>query len=188
MKTTAGVRATGLEIVLMAGLAACAAERKTAAEAPASPATQPADAPASQAGQAVPAQPGYPPPAPAKAADAAPTATAPLPSTVPAPTANATFAPPPPNRALALGQASKEIEASQRELDAAGGDCRNACRALGSMDRAAGRLCGLALSNDEVRRCGDAKTRVYSARDRVRHTCGSCPDVSVERDAPIPSR
>ena len=103
-------------------------------------------------------------------------------------TASGSFAPPPPNRTIALSQASNDIESAQRELDVAGGDCRNACRALGSMDRAAGRLCGLAQSSDEQRRCGDAKTRVYSARAKVKNTCGSCPDVSVDRDAPIPSR
>jgi hypothetical protein len=86
-----------------------------------------------------------------------------------------------------MTQASNDIEASQRELDVAGGDCRNACRALGSMDRAAGRLCGLAQSADEVRRCGDAKSRLYSARDKVRNTCGSCADTSVDRNAPVPS-
>jgi hypothetical protein len=90
-------------------------------------------------------------------------------------------------RSVALGQASRDVESAQRELDVSGGDCRNACRALGSMDRATGRLCGLAESPDEQRRCGDAKTRVYSARDKVRNTCGSCPDVSVDHDAPIPS-
>jgi hypothetical protein len=93
-----------------------------------------------------------------------------------------------PNRALALAQASNEIETSQRELDVASGDCRNACRALGSMDRAAGRLCSLAQTNEEARRCDEAKLRVYAARDKVRNTCGSCPDVSVDRNAPIPSR
>jgi hypothetical protein len=87
-----------------------------------------------------------------------------------------------------MSQASSEIEASQRELDVAGGDCNNACRALGSMDRAAGRLCGLAQAEEEHRRCGDAKSRVQSARDKVRATCGACPDVSVDRNAPIPSR
>jgi hypothetical protein len=129
------------------------------------------------------------------------------PSAYPQQSAPGTFAPPPPppglpdtarpaspaeptpaNRSVAMSQASNDVETSQRELDVAGGDCRNACRALGSMDRATGRICGLAQSEDEQRRCSDAKTRVYSARDKVRNTCGTCPDVSVERSAPIPSR
>lgn len=85
-------------------------------------------------------------------------------------------------------QASREIEAAQRELDVAAGDCRNACRALGSMDRATGRLCNLAQSTDDRHRCDDAKTRVQSARVRVKSTCGTCPDVSVDKNDPIPSR
>lgn len=100
----------------------------------------------------------------------------------------APFTPAPPGRAAALSQASAEMETSQRELDVAGGDCQNACRALGSLDRAAGHLCGLARASDEVSRCEDAKARVHRARDKVRSTCGSCPEVSVDRDAPIPSR
>jgi hypothetical protein len=145
-----------------------------------------------------PAQPGYggAPTAGKKADDAdatkATTSPPPPPPSAP-PQASAPpspdYAPAPPgNRAAALRQAATDIEASQRELDVAGGDCRNACRALQSMDRAAGRLCGLAQSDDEVRRCGDAKIRVYSARDKVRNTCGSCSEVSVDRNAPIPSR
>jgi hypothetical protein len=153
-------------------LVACAAQRK--ASEPATPAAEPAAAGGQHADQMAPpsaqqpAQPGYAPapPPPSEPRDHAPA----------------------PTRALALSQAGNEVESSQRELDVAGGDCRNACRALGSMDRAAGRLCGLAQSEDEQRRCGDAKTRVYSARDKVRNTCGTCPDVTVERGAPIPSR
>ena len=89
---------------------------------------------------------------------------------------------------MALRAASNEVESSQRELDVAGSDCRNACRALGSMDRAAGRLCELSQGADEGNRCNDAKQRVYSARDRVRTHCGSCPNgPSVDRAAPMPS-
>lgn len=92
------------------------------------------------------------------------------------------------SRSMALQSASNEIESSQRELDVAAGDCRNACRALGSMDRAAGKVCELAQGSEEGRRCDGAKQRVYSARDRVKTTCGSCPGgASVERTAPIPS-
>lgn len=172
--TNAKTRTASVALVATA-LVACAAERK-AAEAPRSP-------PASDPAAAVHAQPGAapPPPAPSPATDAAgPSPTQPgMPAASHAPLSS---------RTLALGQATNDIEASQRELDVAGGDCRNACRALGSMDRAAGRLCGLAQSDDEQRRCGDAKTRVHSARTKVKNTCGSCPDVTVDRDAPIPSR
>ena len=104
------------------------------------------------------------------------------------------YAPPPPiseaapASPLALRDAARELDSSQRELDVAGSDCRNACRALGSMDRAAGRLCQLSQGAADETRCTDAKHRVYSARDRVRASCGSCPDgPSVERTAPIPS-
>jgi hypothetical protein len=90
---------------------------------------------------------------------------------------------------MAMRRASAEIDSAQRELDVAGGDCRNACRALGSMDRAAGRLCELTNEDGETRRCDDAKQRLYFARDRVKSTCGTCPDgrPAVERSAPVPS-
>lgn len=92
------------------------------------------------------------------------------------------------SRSMAFSAALDEVDTSARQLDVAAGDCSNACRALGSMDRAAGRLCSLAQGNDEGRRCEDAKKKVYTARDRVKQTCGTCPGgVSVERSAPIPS-
>ncbi|AKV02091.1 hypothetical protein AKJ09_08754 [Labilithrix luteola] len=88
----------------------------------------------------------------------------------------------------AVQAAARDLDASQRELDVAAGDCHNACRALGSMDRAAGHLCALVQGDDDVRRCEDAKTRVYSARSRVKNTCGACEGgPSVERNDPIPS-
>lgn len=159
---------------------ACAAERKEAA-APASTPSQPAPAYAQ---------------APSAAAASAPAGTPPsMPSPAPPPKTELPKLAQPSEpaadkggRAAALGQARSELDASQRELDVAGSDCRNACRALGSMDRAAGHLCGLVESDEDRLRCTDAKSRVYSARDRVRSTCGTCPDVSVERNAPIPSR
>jgi hypothetical protein len=130
-------------------------------------------------GGAAQSQPGYapaPPPPPAPSAEAAP-------ATPGTPGGGATM-----DRSMALRAASSDVESSQRELDVAGSDCRNACRALGSMDRAAGRLCELSQGSDEGHRCSDAKQRVYSARDRVRTSCGSCPNgPSVERAAPIPS-
>ena len=50
--------------------------------------------------------------------------------------------------------------------------CVTACRALGSMNRAAGRLCGLAGGEDA--RCQRAEKRVGSARKLVRRACPSC--------------
>lgn len=165
-------------VVLGALVGACAASERKKAEAPAS---SPADAD----GAAAPGAYAAPPPPPAQAA---PAAVVPTPESAPSKAGTSPTEAKPASRAVALGQAANEVTTAQRELDVAGGDCNNACRALGSMDRAAGRLCGLAQSDDEMRRCGEAKTRVYSARDKVRNTCGTCPDVSVDRSAPIPSR
>ncbi len=172
------LRVVVVALLMGSGILACAT-RKSGEPTPAHPGAPPAaGSPAAQY-QAAPAAPqstmdstGGETPPPAQ------------PSTTPG---HGSFAPPP-TRSAALRHASADIEVSQRELDVAGGDCRNACRALGSMDRAAGRLCDLAQSSDEQRRCEDAKVRVYSARDKVRNTCGTCPDVTVERSAPVPSR
>ncbi len=81
-----------------------------------------------------------------------------------------------------------DIEAAQRELDVAAGDCVAACRALGAMDRATGRLCGAARETEDRGRCEDAKARVVRARDKVKSTCGACPGgVTVDRNAPVPT-
>lgn len=150
--------------------------------------------PSSAASEPPQAQAGYGQPA---AYPSTPAQPAPLPEASPPPPP-----PPPPStpgqpggaasgatsRSMAVQGAANEVDSSQRELDLAAGDCRNACRALGSMDRAAGRLCELSQGSDEGRRCDDAKRRVYSARDRVKTTCGTCPNgPSVERRDPIPS-
>jgi hypothetical protein len=117
-----------------------------------------------------PAQPGYPP---------QPGGVTPAPE----PSAGT-----PGTRAIQLQGASRDLDAGERQLDVSTSDCGNACRALGSMDRATGVLCQLAQQADEQRRCDDAKKKVYSARDRVKSTCGSCPGgPSVERADPIPS-
>lgn len=168
-------RRTALTIIWSTLLGACAAGSRSGA--PAKSASPAAEPPASASGRAAPGD---------KFEESTTAAPPPPPAAQPTTPGQNAYAPRP-DRAVAMSHASNEIEASQRELDVAGGDCRNACRALGSMDRAAGRLCGLAQSNDEQQRCGEAKTRVYGARDKVRNTCGSCPDVSVERNAPIPS-
>lgn len=162
-----------LASVLATTAAACAAESKTAPSAEArSPSTSPAYGYGQSGYPAQPSTPGaYPPPAPP-----------------PPPQPGAQPGVPGTSRSMALQSAASEVESSQRELDVAAGDCRNACRALGSMDRAAGEVCKLAAGEDEGRRCDDAKKRVYSARDRVKTTCGTCPGgVSVERADPIPS-
>jgi hypothetical protein len=124
--------------------------------------------------------------------DAAPAGAAPPPAVAPATPQpsqpGAGYGAAPSGLSAAMAQASGEVEAAQRELDVAAGDCRNACRALRSMDRATGRLCSLGVSTEEIRRCSDAKSRLLHARDKVRSTCGTCPDgPSLDRNAPVPS-
>jgi hypothetical protein len=188
------LRIEAVPVVFTLTLAACAAQKSE----PKSPS---ADTAASQrAGDsAFGGYPGASQPASPKSEAAPPSATPSQPTTSPeyAPAPTPRPAPPgtaagggaaSPSRAAALQGAAREVESSQRELDVAAGDCRNACRALGSMDRAAGRLCGLAQEADEQRRCDEAKQTLYSARDRVKTTCGGCPGgASVERSAPVPS-
>jgi hypothetical protein len=150
-----------IALVSLLALSACAAQSKNA------PAASPADAPAAAGASAQ----GYP-------QAIAPEGTASTPAD----------AKPLSPHAAAVQGASNEIDSSQRELDVAAGDCRNACRALGSMDRAAGRLCGLTQGQPDATRCDDAKLHVYTARDRVKKTCGQCDGgPSVDHDAPIPS-
>jgi hypothetical protein len=50
--------------------------------------------------------------------------------------------------------------------------CKLACRALGSMSRAAGRLCDLAGERED--RCVTARQRVSEARTRVTRACPAC--------------
>jgi hypothetical protein len=177
-----GARSAASAALASALVVACAAP-KTGAKSPrsAASATGPAaesDAPAGYA----------PPPPPSTSADASKAAPArpDAPGGGGAPGGSAAT-----SRAAALRGASSDLEASQRELDVAAGDCRNACRALGSMDRSAGRICEIVRSEPDPRdlqRCDEAKERVYSARARVKSTCGGCPGgPSVERDAPVPS-
>lgn len=84
------------------------------------------------------------------------------------------------------GRARTELDRAERELAGAAGDCAAACRALASMERATGHLCELTSSADTS--CDDARSKVRTARDRVRSTCGTCPGgPSLERSAPIPS-
>jgi len=167
----------GVLFVLASGIEGCGAMSKSQSSVPKSDANG-SSALASPAPGASPATANAPvgarppPPAPAQ------------PGMAPQPDSSQ----PAPSRTQALQSASNDVDSSQRELDVAAGDCRNACRALGSMDRAAGRLCGLVQGEPESRRCDDAKRRVYSARERVKATCGQCENgASVDRSAPIPS-
>jgi hypothetical protein len=190
-------RAVLSSAVVALACSGCAAAKSPPSSAPAAQGYAPAGHPSGAAesyqdapyAQPPPAPPPPPPsPSPGKpSAELAPTT----------PPSSSTKKPAQPNgaggasssRSVAIQSASRDVEASQRELDVAGSDCQNACRALGSMDRAAGRLCKLSQGGDEPQRCDDAMRRVYSARDRVKTTCGTCADgTTVERAAPIPSR
>ncbi len=190
MRTT-GIVTIGCVLVatLVAGCAASKSNAPPAAEPSAQGAGQPGYPSGAQklpyAESSQPAQAPAPPPPPP--------APEPTPMTPAAPKAEPSGGSTSPGgasgRSTAIQSASRDVEQSQRELDVAGSDCKNACRALGSMDRAAGRLCQLSRGDDEPGRCEDAKRRVYSARDRVRTTCGTCADgTTVDRAAPIPSR
>ena len=168
---------------LLAVVTACSARRSDAppAQAPAgdvSPATGGAAGYPQQPG-APGGQPGAAPPPPAASAS-----TPPQEEPKPGPTPVT-----PSGRAVAINKASSDIEAAQRELDVAGSSCQNACRALGSMDRAAGHLCQLTREENTHDRCDDAKRRLYNARDKVRGSCGTCPDnqPATDRNAPVPS-
>jgi hypothetical protein len=179
------VRRAAVLVALASGLGACAAADKSA-NAPRSEGYAGAAAQPQQPG-AYPSVPTTPPASPAPP----PPPASPQPGSAPAQPGSVPQGEPSKSsqsRDQALQSAANEVDTSQRELDVAAGDCRNACRALGSMDRAAGRLCGLTQGESELRRCDDAKRRVYSARDRVKATCGQCENgASVDRSAPIPS-
>lgn len=93
-----------------------------------------------------------------------------------------TEAPPPP--APELGNAQDDFESNRKKIEGPGLKCEDACKALGSMDRAAGRICGL----DNGDKCVDVKQKLYSARDRVKASCQTCKETSTDRNAPVPSR
>ena len=66
---------------------------------------------------------------------------------------------------------------SEAEMQASGDEgrdngCAMACRALGSMRRAADHICDLAGSSDP--RCGNAEARVSAAEERVNAGCPAC--------------
>ena len=92
------------------------------------------------------------------------------------------------SRVASEARALGEVATAEREVAASLGSCRTACRALGSMDSAAGRLCGLASSPVERRDCEESKAKVLAARARVAASCGTCPGgTSLDPRAPVPS-
>ncbi len=92
--------------------------------------------------------------------------------------------PPPPYPMVAPApteaRTATETEAKRAEAGASTADsaqsspdpCATACRALGSMDRAASHLCD--LSGEDNVRCASAKDRLRRAGDLVRQRCPSC--------------
>jgi hypothetical protein len=81
-----------------------------------------------------------------------------------------------------------DLVRAQLALEASAGSCTAACRALGSMERAADQLCKLASSSEDAGRCDDARGKLIAARERVRTACGSCPGgPTVDPKAPAPS-
>ena len=89
---------------------------------------------------------------------------------------------------LQLSDAFQSLDKAEADLQSRPSDCANACRALASMEKATVELCTLAGEGDDATHCADARRRLLSARDRVRLSCGGCPDgPSVDRSAPIPS-
>jgi len=77
-----------------------------------------------------------------------------------------------------------EVTALERELahedeELSTTDCASACRALGSMQRAADRICAL----DPGPRCSGARAKVTGARERVRAACPAC-GIDADREPP----
>ena len=70
-----------------------------------------------------------------------------------------------------LAKAQVSFDEASHAFSAAGNDCAQLCKALGSMTHATDRLCELA---GDDKRCSDAKTRLDAARAKVKSTCGSC--------------
>jgi hypothetical protein len=164
-------------------LAACAAP----ASEPRSPSTTSTPAPAKESVASPPAPPSGGMPASAggsTTSDTAPPTTtgasptggeakpgtmAPSPPTVPPPV-------PTPTPFDDVPHAQAKFEESAQLFTNAGTDCSKMCKALASMERAAGHLCDLVKDGvaTDKKKCSDAKARLDHARDRVMSTCGGC--------------
>jgi hypothetical protein len=84
--------------------------------------------------------------------------------------------------------AVRDLRAAEEDLAASAQSCAVACRALGSMDHAASRLCGLVVTHSDSAACSDAVDRLREARRGVRASCGSCPGgPTVDPNAPAPT-
>lgn len=132
-------------------------------------------------------QVGAPPPA----TDAAPMQSYPSSTQGQAPGSMPAGSPPPPPPAEPADRGANplwvEFERVDREVALSTGDCATACRALGSLERAAKRVCEGSAQLGEAARCGDAMRRLRDARGRVRSACTRCADgPSTDPDAPSP--
>jgi hypothetical protein len=85
---------------------------------------------------------------------------------------NGAVQPKPPGVDTYRFNARDELNRAESQIAAAPKDCMSACRALASMERAAKSLCDLGGADE----CSQARARVEAARDRVRSSCGSCPN------------
>ena len=92
------------------------------------------------------------------------------------PTAPPPYPTPTPTPVDDVPHAQAKFEESAQLFTNAGTDCSKMCKALASMERAAGHLCDLVKDGvaTDKKKCTDAKARLDHARDRVMSTCGGC--------------
>jgi hypothetical protein len=130
--------------------------------------------------------------APPPAADAQrPTSVENLQPAPPTPSTGMQYAQPPPQPGQpgqpggTQGDPWIEFQSARGQFDATTSDCAVACKALASIDRATGHVCGMAAATDH---CSSARETLKAARRKVRAECTICPGgASVDPDAPIPS-
>jgi hypothetical protein len=81
-----------------------------------------------------------------------------------------------PESTRSSSRASIQLSQAKRELDVATSrrDCKAACRALASMERAALQVCEIARSSEERQSCKTAEGDVADAKKRVQTACGAC--------------
>lgn len=107
-------------------------------------------------------------------AQPAPPAAEATPSTLAAPVPDAAGTPAAPENApLSLQLADWQGQFSETLADLERLDCANACRALGSLERSADNICGIAGPRSAP--CEDVQKRRADAKKRVHDRCGVCP-------------
>lgn len=75
---------------------------------------------------------------------------------------------------MTLEEAMASFDRAATELASPARECKQACKALGSMERSRDRICELNGPDDPGERCEKAKERVESSRESLRRRCGSC--------------